>query len=370
MQAVARSLALSLFILAIGGMGWGAAFAASYGMDTPVGVGDMPFGLQGTEVMDLSGGGLTINQNTGNAVTINQNQIWRSATGGDSTLYLQYSTPGGEVLIGGQPGQSNTLDVQGYVHIRSVNGEGGIIQLDGNNGTTMWVENLNGVFRLVNSPWSAQIFSVDQSGNVVANGEVSGNLANGLSQVRMIGGAYGAMWRNDGANLYLLFTAANNQTGEWNALRPITFDDTDNNVSFGGRIGTMGYSPNDLPNGWSGGVRTYDVYASGTIGMGPGGGGLTSYFNNDQAVFGTPVYFKTLQGCPAGSPVMSDGSGGITCGSNQTTSFYVIPANGGYGVVNPFTGGYSCPSGTVDRSILILWYGSFGFTSMHSCTNS
>ena len=63
--------------------------------------------------------------------------------------------------------------VGGYEYVQAVNGEGGTIQLAGNNGTNMWLENINGPFRLINSPWSAQLFSVDQSGNTVANGTVN-----------------------------------------------------------------------------------------------------------------------------------------------------------------------------------------------------
>lgn len=52
-------------------------------------------------------------------------------------------------------------------------GEGGVLQLQGANGLNMYVENLNGNLRIINSPWSAQLFSVDQGGNVVANGSVT-----------------------------------------------------------------------------------------------------------------------------------------------------------------------------------------------------
>ena len=34
----------------------------------------------------------------------------------------------------------------------------------------MFLESQNGKFRLVNSPWNAELFSVDQSGNVVSRG--------------------------------------------------------------------------------------------------------------------------------------------------------------------------------------------------------
>jgi len=81
---------------------------------------------------------------------------------------------GGNVGIG-TTSPSRTLDVNGYARIRSINGEGGTIQLDGNNNTTVYVENINGTFRLVNSPWNSQLFAVDQSGNTVANGMLQTN---------------------------------------------------------------------------------------------------------------------------------------------------------------------------------------------------
>lgn len=62
--------------------------------------------------------------------------------------------------------------VNGYTYIQSVNGEGGTIQLAGNNGVNMWLENINGSFRILNSPWNAQLFSVDQSGNMTTAGSI------------------------------------------------------------------------------------------------------------------------------------------------------------------------------------------------------
>lgn len=54
-------------------------------------------------------------------------------------------------------------------------GEGGVLQLVGDNGVSMYLESQNGKFRLMNSPWSAEVFSVDQAGNVVANGRLATN---------------------------------------------------------------------------------------------------------------------------------------------------------------------------------------------------
>lgn len=50
--------------------------------------------------------------------------------------------------------------------------EGGVLQLVGANGVSVYLESNNGTFRLVNSPWNAQLFAVDQSGNVYATGTV------------------------------------------------------------------------------------------------------------------------------------------------------------------------------------------------------
>jgi hypothetical protein len=51
--------------------------------------------------------------------------------------------------------------------------QGGVLQLQGANDTNIYLQSLNGKFRLVNSPFTSEIFSVDQSGNVVASGRVT-----------------------------------------------------------------------------------------------------------------------------------------------------------------------------------------------------
>lgn len=50
-------------------------------------------------------------------------------------------------------------------------------------------------------------------------------------------------------------------------------------AKFGSRIATNGLNPNDLPAGWAGGIRTYDLYASGTVGVGTGKT-VKAYMNN------------------------------------------------------------------------------------------
>lgn len=56
--------------------------------------------------------------------------------------------------------------------------EGGVLQLNGANGTKMFLESLNGTFRLINDAWNKQLFSVDQNGNVVAAGRVTAKSSN------------------------------------------------------------------------------------------------------------------------------------------------------------------------------------------------
>lgn len=55
--------------------------------------------------------------------------------------------------------------------------------------------------------------------------EIIGTSISGYGQVRMIGGSYGAFWRNDGGNTYLLLTASGDQYGAWNGLRPFYVND-------------------------------------------------------------------------------------------------------------------------------------------------
>jgi len=66
-------------------------------------------------------------------------------------------------------------DANGYVDMYNQPPEGAVINLRGNSGTNMFLENDNGLFRLVNSAWTAQLFSVDQNGN----GGFAGNVGIG-----------------------------------------------------------------------------------------------------------------------------------------------------------------------------------------------
>ena len=80
----------------------------------------------------------------------------------------------------------------------------------------------------------ALLTNADISGSkIYANGEI---VARGKNQVRMIGGDYGALWRNDGARTYLLFTAKGDQYGGWNDLRPIMIDNATGEFTIGTKL--------------------------------------------------------------------------------------------------------------------------------------
>lgn len=80
----------------------------------------------------------------------------------------------------------------------------------------------------------ALLTNADISGaKIYANDEI---VARGGNQVRMIGGDYGALWRNDGARTYLLFTAKGDQYGGWNDLRPFMIDNATGEFTIGTRL--------------------------------------------------------------------------------------------------------------------------------------
>lgn len=95
-------------------------------------------------------------------------------------------TNDGRVGIGKSPAAANILDVNGNVAVSgdlTINGgkavynykkdEGESLFLAGSNGTNIYLENLNGVFRLMDSGWTKELFNVAQDGDT----RMRGNLA-------------------------------------------------------------------------------------------------------------------------------------------------------------------------------------------------
>ncbi|MDA6847546.1 tail fiber protein, partial [Escherichia coli] len=61
-------------------------------------------------------------------------------------------------------------------------------------------------------------------------------VARGGNQIRMIGGEYGALWRNDGAKNYLLLTNQGDVYGGWNTLRPVAIDNATGELIIGTKL--------------------------------------------------------------------------------------------------------------------------------------
>lgn len=77
------------------------------------------------------------------------------------------------------------------------------------------------------------------------NGEIKSTLT-GVSNLRMVGGGYAAMLRNDGINTYLLYTNVNDVNGGWNSLRPIRIDNSNGNVYLAGENVIMNHNTGNV----------------------------------------------------------------------------------------------------------------------------
>ena len=82
-------------------------------------------------------------------------------------------------------------------------------------------------------------FLADSAGKVKAAGEIISTSANAF---RMVQGDYGAFWRNDGRNTWLLLTASGDQYGSFNNLRPIMVDNVYGGVTLGGNTLVVGHN--------------------------------------------------------------------------------------------------------------------------------
>ena len=69
-----------------------------------------------------------------------------------------------------------------------------------------------------------------------------------------------------------------------NAANYTTVLNVNRNMKVQQRLATNGLDPNDLPSGWSGGIRTNDVYAAGTVGLGSGGA-VNAFMNSSGNIY-------------------------------------------------------------------------------------
>jgi hypothetical protein len=90
-------------------------------------------------------------------------------------------------------------DPQGYVSIESGGSVGGRINLRGANGVNTYVEGYGGTFRVVKSDHTAQLFSIDQSGNGSFAGNVSSSGPGSFQGLAV--GQVGSGYSGDASNL-------------------------------------------------------------------------------------------------------------------------------------------------------------------------
>jgi hypothetical protein len=90
----------------------------------------------------------------------------------------QISTQSLKALANGTKAVPSVQLANGTVVAYNQVGEGGVLGLTGANGQSIYLESLNGTFRLVNNPWNLALFTVDQNGNVSATGTVTAPTVN------------------------------------------------------------------------------------------------------------------------------------------------------------------------------------------------
>ncbi|MGF6265351.1 hypothetical protein OKW49_006344 [Paraburkholderia youngii] len=78
----------------------------------------------------------------------------------------------------------------------------------------------------------------------------------------------------DGNAVYIRRDGSLTWTGDQNvngvSLHNVNSIDATGAIKTGGRVATNGLDPSDFPAGYAGGVRTWDIYAGGTVGVGAG----------------------------------------------------------------------------------------------------
>jgi hypothetical protein len=83
------------------------------------------------------------------------------------------------------------LDIQGHHQFYWNNGYGAVHKMFGNNGSNVFLENINGTFRIVNSAYTADIFHVDQSGTTYVYGSLGIGTGSPGAKLAVMNGAIG-----------------------------------------------------------------------------------------------------------------------------------------------------------------------------------
>lgn len=173
--------------------------------------------------------------------------------------------------------------------------------------------------------------NITSGGTITAEGEVVAH--NGYGDTITLGG-------DAGGNDYEIRLASNKPLTIWspNAANTDTvLQTTQGNAKFANRVATNGLDPNNLPSGWGGGVRTLDVYASGTIAAGDNSGDIRAYINSSGNLY-------------ASGSAQVDGN---ISSSNQITSNGRLTTNDFLQINGLATEGANCqPDGLQGRSTI------------------
>jgi hypothetical protein len=90
------------------------------------------------------------------------------------------------------------------------------------------------------------------SDNLDVKGEIAATLGTAPGQFRMVAGNYGAFWRNDGANTYLLLTNSGSPYGSWNSLRPFYVNDSTGSVTINNAASIQFSDASTQTTAWTG----------------------------------------------------------------------------------------------------------------------
>lgn len=330
-------------------------FAAANGLDTPAGVTDMPFGIQGVQIMDLTAGGLTINS-TSTGSSRASNLFINSANNTNQRLYIGINSNGG----------ATSGDYASIEYVQDGQHWGGLaLQADGG-GVGIGTTNPWALFQVHNpgDTGDGLIISPDRDGDntISIQSYIDSNAGGGIPG----GAGYAGGCCNDLAlNPEWGAVSVGGVSGNW----PNKFNVVGNSY-FGGNVGIQTQSP-AYPLDVSGVIRaTAAPNASwvGAVTASGGGGGsqaiLAGQINN--------AYWTGVAGyASAGNGIGVFGQGGLWAGSfagpvDITSGYLQFPdgtqqstaashsfggmygtnsGSGGCQFPDPMTGGCGCPGG-------------------------
>lgn len=173
--------------------------------------------------------------NLSNATTTTDYWPWLRQTNTSSARWFSFGTLGNcFYMIGSSTGRTDNGYDHGLCYDISNGNLSGINDIhtssiyasnwfrsQGNSG--WYSQNYDGGWYMIDSTWIRSFNNKSLytgTGTIRSEREIQSTSIGGVCQFRAIGGAYGAMLRNDGADTWILLTNAWDQYGSWNGLRP------------------------------------------------------------------------------------------------------------------------------------------------------